>query len=131
MPSPSLPDIPADDPSRTFPKRGLPQSFASTYAHGQLSGHPRNERDLRNFEARKATILRSMDAEQIEVAYQETVKNILKQVEEDRKTNEEIDRDLEMREAQRDLERRIYRRQKEERAARRVKVEEGKDEMET
>jgi hypothetical protein len=49
-----------------------------------------------------------MTAEQIETAYQETVKKITAVLEEDRKKNEEIDREVEKLTKQREMERRIF-----------------------
>ena len=102
------PDIPLDSPLRTYVKRGLPQSLASTYPHGHISGHPRSPAEQRAFEARKVTILRSMNAEQIEVAYQDTVKRVLSVLEDDRKKNEEVDREIEKATKQREMERKIF-----------------------
>ncbi len=108
------PPIPANSPLRTHLKRGLPASLASTYPHGHISGHPRSAAAQRAFEARKAQILRTMSAEQIESAYQENVRKILGMLEADRRRNEEIDREMEKAEAQRELERRLFWRQKNE-----------------
>lgn len=101
-------DIPLDSPLRTHLKRDLPPSLASTYQHGHISGRPRSPGSQRAFEARKANILRTMTAEQIETAYQETVKKITAVLEEDRKKNEEIDREVEKLTKQREMERRIF-----------------------
>lgn len=49
-----------------------------------------------------------MTAEQIETAYQETVKKVTAVLEEDRKRNEEIDREVEKLTKQREMERRIF-----------------------
>ena len=49
-----------------------------------------------------------MTAEQIETAYQETVKKVTAVLEEDRKKNEEIDREVEKLTKQREMERRIF-----------------------
>jgi len=49
-----------------------------------------------------------MNAEQIETAYQETVKKVTAVLEEDRKKNEEIDREVEKLTKQREMERRIF-----------------------
>ena len=102
------PEIPLDSPLRTYAKRGLPQSLASTYPHGHISGHPRSPAEQRAFEARKVTILRSMNAEQIEAAYQDTVKRVLSILEDDRKRNEEVDREIEKATKQREMERKIF-----------------------
>lgn len=106
-------DIPLGSPFRTHPKRDLPPSLASTYQHGHISGHPRSPGSQRAFEARKANILRTMNTEQIETAYQETVKKITAILEEDRKKNEEIDREAEKLTKQREMERGIFRKMKE------------------
>ena len=50
-----------------------------------------------------------MNAEQIEVAYQQTVQKIKGILEEDRKKNEEIDREIKKLTKQREMERKIYR----------------------
>ena len=104
-----LPDIPLDSNLRTHLKRDLPQSLASTYPHGHISGHPRSPTAQRAFETRKLNILRTMNAEQIEVAYQETVQKIKVVLDEDRKKNEEIDREIKKLTKQREMERKIYR----------------------
>lgn len=106
---PPLPDIPLASRERTHAKRDLPQSLASTYMHGHISGHPRSPAARRAFETRKRIILRSMTAEQIEAAYQETVQRITAVLEEDRKRNEEVDREVEKVTKQREMERRIFR----------------------
>jgi hypothetical protein len=108
-----LPDITVDSPLRTHVKRDLPQSLASTYPHGHISGHPRSPPSQRAFEARKATILRTMTAEQIETAYQETVKKVTVILDEDRKKNEEIDREVEKLRKQRETERKVFRKMRE------------------
>ena len=54
-----------------------------------------------------------MNTEQIETAYQETVKKITAVLEEDRKKNEEIDREAEKLTKQREMERGIFRKMKE------------------
>jgi len=54
-----------------------------------------------------------MNTEQIETAYQETVKKITAILEEDRKKNEEIDREAEKLTKQREMERGIFRKMKE------------------
>ena len=102
------PEIPLDSPLRTHPKRDLPQSLASTYPHGHISGHPRSPAEQRAFEARKTTILRSMNAEQIEAAYQDTVKRVVSVLDDDRKKNEEVDREVEKATKQREMERKIF-----------------------
>ena len=109
----SLPDIPLDSPLRIHPKRDLPQLFASTYTHGHISGHERSLAAQRAFEARKSAILRSMTAEQVESAYQDTVKKIMAVLEEDRRKNEEVDREVEKLTKQREMERMIFRKMKE------------------
>ncbi|MCJ1284224.1 hypothetical protein MMC26_003555 [Xylographa opegraphella] len=109
----NFPDIPLGSPLRIYPKRDLPQSFASTYAYGHISGHERSAAAQRAFDARKATILQSMTAEQAETAYQDTVKKIIAVLEEDRKKNEEVDREVEKLTKQREMERMIFRKMKE------------------
>lgn len=109
-------DIPLTSPIRTHTKRGLPPSIFSTpHPHGLLSGHPRSQNAQRALDARKATIMRTMSAAQIEAAYQEKVKEILEVVEEDRKTNEEVERKVELLRKQREMERRVFWKMREER----------------
>ncbi|MCJ1301499.1 hypothetical protein MMC08_004300 [Hypocenomyce scalaris] len=109
-------DIPLTSPLRTLPKRGLPPSLFSTpHPHGLLSGHSRSPNAQRAFDARKATIMRTMTAAEIEAAYQEKVKDILKVVEEDRKMNEEVERKVELLRKQREMERRVFWKMREER----------------
>ena len=109
----SLPNIPLDSPDRVYLKRDLPPSLASTYSHGHISGHQRSAVAQRAFEARKVAILRSMTAEQIESTYQETVKKITAILEEDRRKNEEVDREVEKLTKVREMERKIFRKMKE------------------
>lgn len=59
--------------------------------------------------------MRTMSAAQIEAAYQEKVKEILEVVEEDRKTNEEVERKVELLRKQREMERRVFWKIREER----------------
>lgn len=59
--------------------------------------------------------MRTMTAAQIEAAYQEKVKEILEVVEEDRKTNEEVERKVELLRKQREMERRVFWKMREER----------------
>ena len=59
--------------------------------------------------------MRTMTAAQIEAAYQEKVKEILEVVEEDRKTNEEVERKVELLRKEREMERRIFWKMREER----------------
>ncbi|MCJ1387668.1 hypothetical protein MMC18_000511 [Xylographa bjoerkii] len=108
-----LPNIPLDSPLRIYLKRDLPRLFASTYAHGHISGHERSVPAQRALEARKVAILRSMTAEEIESAYQEAVKKIMTVLEEDRRKNEEVDREVEKLTKQREMERMIFRKLKE------------------
>jgi hypothetical protein len=110
-------DIPRDSSPPTYPKRDLP-TFSSTTPHGPISGHPRSPEAQKALEARKAEILRTMNGEQIEQAYQEKVKQIKELMEKDRAKNEEIDREVAKLTAQMQLEKRLYWRQKEERAIR-------------
>lgn len=49
-----------------------------------------------------------MTAEQIESAYEETVKKVLAVLEDDRRKNEEIDREVERLKDQRELERKLF-----------------------
>ncbi|MCJ1255340.1 hypothetical protein MMC24_003156 [Lignoscripta atroalba] len=104
----SVPEIPLESEARTYPKRGLPPSLSSTYPHGHISGRPRSPNTQRSFEARKATILRNMNAAQIEDAYQDTVGKINAILEEDRKRNEEVDREVEKLRKQREMERKLF-----------------------
>lgn len=59
--------------------------------------------------------MRTMSAAQIEAAYQEKVREILEVVEEDRKTNEEVERKVELLRKQREMERRVFWKMREER----------------
>jgi site-specific DNA-adenine methylase len=54
-----------------------------------------------------------MTAEQIETAYQETVKKVTVILDEDRKKNEEIDREVEKLRKQRETERKVFRKMRE------------------
>ena len=55
-----------------------------------------------------------MTAEQIESAYEETVKKVMAVLEDDRRVNEEIDREAERLRDQRELERKLFWKMKEE-----------------
>ncbi|MCJ1480953.1 hypothetical protein MMC06_001109 [Schaereria dolodes] len=102
------PDIPLECPSRVYIKRGLPPFLASTYPHGHISGHQRSPNAQRSFEARKASILRNMTASEIEIAYQDIVAKINAIIEEDRRRNEEVDREVEILSKQREMERKLF-----------------------
>jgi hypothetical protein len=130
---PTQSDIPLDSPLRTHPKRDLPDSFASTYPHGHISGHPRPPHAQRAFEARKGTILRTMNAVQIEDAYQEAVKKVRAILDEDRKRNEEIDREVDKMTQQRAMEKKIFLKLREERAKKdgKMEVQDVKEEGDT
>ena len=110
-------DIPADSPLRTFTKRNLPPSLASTYLHGHISGHPRTHAAQRALERRRNAILRAMDRAQIAAAYDDATRRINALLDEDRRRHEELDREVEKLTAQRQLERKLFWRQKEAKAA--------------
>ena len=112
------PDVPLDSPLRTHKKRGLPDVFASTYAHGHISGRARTPAQQKAFEQAKAKYLRTLNAEQIEATYWETAKKINTILEEDQKKKDEIEREMDKLKAQRELERKIFWKQKEEKEAR-------------
>ncbi|MCJ1228578.1 hypothetical protein MMC12_005239 [Toensbergia leucococca] len=112
MPSPS-PPVPTTPPPRTssppnYPKRGLPPSLSSTYPHGLITGQPRTPTQQAAFSTRKAEILRTMSAEQMERAYWEVVGRIEGVLEEARRENEEVERDKVVLIKQREMERRIF-----------------------
>lgn len=104
----SLPAIPLNSPLRTHPKRGLPPILSSTYPHGHISGQPRTPSQERAFQSRKAEILRTMTASQIEAKYQETVAKTRKVMEENKKEMEIWEREHQELKDQRDLERRLW-----------------------
>lgn len=104
----SPPAIPLNSPLRTHPKRGLPPILSSTYPHGHISGLPRSPSQERAFQSRKAEILRTMTASQIEAKYQETVAEIRKVMEESKKEMEKWEREHQKLKDQRELERRFY-----------------------
>lgn len=106
----SPPAIPLNSPLRTHPKRGLPPILSSTYPHGHISGHPRSPSQERAFQSRKAEILRTMTASQIEAKYQETVAETRKVLEESKKEMEIWERERQTLKAQRELERSLERR---------------------
>lgn len=118
MSSPTDEYIPHDSAKRVWSKRGLPSSMQSTYEHGHISGHPRTTAQQKAFDQAKSRILRTMNAEQIETAYWETVSKVNTILEEDQKKKEEIQREIDKLTAQRDLERRIFKKQKEEKERR-------------
>ena len=125
-------EVAADSILRSFAKRDLPESLSSTYPHGLISGQPRSPQSQRSFDARKATILRTMSTESIEDAYQETAKKINAILDEDRKRNDEIDREVQKLSDQRQLERKLWQKQKDEKAMKEGKSAAGiiKDEEE-
>ena len=92
---PSNVDTLQDSPGPKFPKRGLPEFLSSAYPHGHLSGKPRSTSQQHVFELKKANVLETMDAAQIEAAYQETVRKVLDVLEQNRRLNEETDRKVE------------------------------------
>ena len=104
----SPPAIPLCSPLRTHPKRGLPPILSSTYPNGHISGHPRSPSQERIFQSRKAEILRTMTASQIESKYQETVAETRRVMEESKKEMEIWEREYQGVKAQRELERRLW-----------------------
>lgn len=60
------------------------------------------------FAARKAEILRTMSAAQIEARYQETAEKIVAVMEEGRVLEEEVEKELERLRMEREMERRIW-----------------------
>lgn len=108
--SPSTPQspIPLTSALRTHPKRGLPPTLSSTYPHGHISGHARTASQQRTFDVRKAEILRTMTAAQINTRYEEIVGKIQAVLEESRIAEEEIDREIERLKMEREMERRIW-----------------------
>ena len=107
----------------TYPKRGLPSFLSSTYPHGLISDRPRSSRDQEAFDYRKAAIIRTMTKEQIDEAYWETAGKINALIEDERKKNEEVEREMKKLDDQRQLERKLFHRQKEEKTARAGKGE--------
>lgn len=105
---PSPPSIPLTSTLRTHPKRGLPSNLSSTAPHGHISGHTRTPSQQRAFDARKAEILRTMTADQIEARYQETVAQIRRVLEEDRLLGEKVESEMEGLRAQREMEKGIW-----------------------
>ena len=106
-----------------YPKRGLPAYLTSTYPHGLISGKPRSSRAQEAFDYRKASILRTMTKEQIEEAYWETAAKINALLEDDKKKNEEVEREMKKINDQRQLERKLFFRQREERAGKGGKID--------
>ena len=125
--------MPADDasspstPPRTHPKRNLPPALASPHTLGHISGLPRTAAAQRALERRAAVVLRAMDAAQIEAAYEAATARINAILDEDRRRNEELDREVGKRTAQRQLERKLWYRQKEVKAARKGEAAAGAD----
>ena len=105
-PSPLKPVAP---PVReSFPKRGLPDSLSSSQPHGLITGESRSADQQAALEARKAEILSTMTAEQIEEAYQDTAKKIHDVLQEIKDDNEKIDKELEDAKKTREMERRAW-----------------------
>ena len=104
----SPPAIALTSPLRTYHKRGLPSILSSTYPYGHISGRPRSPSQERAFQSRKAEILRTMTASQIEAKYQETVAEIRKVMEESKKEMDLWEREYQALIDQRELERRLW-----------------------
>ncbi|KAI4177059.1 MAG: hypothetical protein LQ343_000540 [Gyalolechia ehrenbergii] len=104
VPSP----IPLSSSLRTHPKRNLPPILSSTYPHGHLSGHPRTPSQQSAFDARKAEILSTMSAEQIEKRYIEVSEKVMKVMEERERQEKDVDEKMENLRMQRERERRVW-----------------------
>ncbi|KAF6237084.1 hypothetical protein HO173_004551 [Letharia columbiana] len=100
--------IPLNSPLRTHPKRGLPPTFASTYPHGHISGHPRTAEQQAAFDARKAEILRTMGRQDIEKAYEDVVCRIREELEESERRGGEVESEMEKLRMEREMERRVW-----------------------
>ncbi|KAL8754974.1 MAG: hypothetical protein Q9184_004942 [Pyrenodesmia sp. 2 TL-2023] len=107
-PSPPPSPLPLTSPLRTHPKRNLPISLASTYPHGHLGGHPRTPSQQRNFEARKAEILATMTAEQIEKRYVEVTEKVKAVLAEEERRRQDVEGKMEKLRKEREVERRVY-----------------------
>lgn len=100
--------IPLTSPLRTHPKRGLPPTLSSTIPHGHISGHPRTGAALAAFEARKAEIMHTMSAQQIEAEYEKVVKKIREVLEADEERGREVEREVHRLRMEREMERRVF-----------------------
>ncbi len=84
------------------PKRGLLPILS------HIPRHPRSASQERAFQERKAEILRTMTAAQIEARYQETVVEIRRLLEESQAQMEQWEREMQGVKDQRELERRLW-----------------------
>ena len=101
--------LPLTSPLRTYPKRGLPPSFASTYPHGLISGHARTPSQQARLAARTAEILRTMGTgAAIERGYEEVVGRIRREVEEGERRGREVEGEVEKLRMEREMERRVW-----------------------
>lgn len=108
--APSTPDpIPLTSPLRTYPKRLLPPTVASTYPHGHYSGHLRTPTQQAALEARIAEIKRTLSKVQIEWRYQDAAKRVLELLERIEGDKEAVEKEIEMLMQTRELERRVHR----------------------
>ncbi|KAK3175991.1 hypothetical protein OEA41_007313 [Lepraria neglecta] len=101
-------DIPLNSPLRTYPKRGLPPTLASTYPHGHISGHSRSPSQQHAFEAQKEEILKTMTKAEIERRYEEKVKEIRGVMEDNERKGREVEGEMEKLRMEREMERRVW-----------------------
>ncbi|KAI4188184.1 MAG: hypothetical protein L6R41_002310 [Letrouitia leprolyta] len=100
--------IPLDSPLRTYPKRNLPAILSSTSPHGHLSGHPRTPSQQSAFDTRKAEILNTMSAEQIEKRYIEVSEKVREVLEERERQEKDVEEKMENLRMQREREMRVW-----------------------
>ena len=100
--------IPLSSPLRSHPKRLLPPMLSSTYPHGHISGLPRTPEQQSAFDARRAEILRTMNAEQIEKAYEDVATQVRRAMDEAERTGTEVEEKMEKLKMDREMERRVW-----------------------
>lgn len=105
---PSPASIPLTSPSRTYPKRLIPHTLSSTYPHGHISGHPRSPSAQAAFEARRAEILRTMNAREIEKAYEVTAARINEVLADSEAKTRDVEAGIEKLRMEREMERRVW-----------------------
>ena len=107
-PSPADP-LPQSPPvETTYTKRLLPDSLTSRFPHGLITGEPRSTEQQAALDTRKAEILASMTAEQIEESYQKTAKKIQDVLQDIKEGNNKVDKDIEDAKKTREMERRAW-----------------------
>lgn len=99
--------IPLDSLVRTYHKSGL-VGLSSTYPHGLLSGLPRSASQQSALEARKEEILRTMTKKEMERAYEDKVKEVVRVLEAHEERKLEVEAEMDKLRIEREMERRVW-----------------------